>query len=234
MSTNTVVRRGAAGLLAVVATVASTWGYHDDGDAGRQLDVTVVAAASPDEPSASDDALEVRSLGGRSVTVQSSSTATSDCDGCTSTASAVTVTYVSGARTTRADNVAAAWSTCVGCASRTASVQVVVLRRPTDLHATNRALALNASCDGCTTTSVAYQLVVLAPGGRSLDRRALADLAAWAEQVAVEANGAPAQRSLRAAPSSPDRHLADLEDQVSAALGPVTTVRADVDTSAPG
>jgi hypothetical protein len=107
-----------------------------------------------------------------------------------------------------------------------------VLRRPTDLHATNRALALNASCDGCTTTSVAYQLVVLAPGGRSLDRRELADLAAWAQEVASEANGAPAMRSLRAAPSQ-DQRLAELEDQVSAALGRVTTVRADVDTSEP-
>ena len=99
MNARTIARRSAVGLVALLATVVST--SHSEHRVGS-LDVTVVAVATPAEPSASDDAVKVARLGGRSSTVQSKPTATSDCDGCSATGSAVTVAYVNGAGATRA------------------------------------------------------------------------------------------------------------------------------------
>jgi hypothetical protein len=225
------VRRSAAGLLAVLATVSAT--EHSE-HRERALDVAVIAIASTAQPQASDDAVEVARLGGRATTVQSDAVATSDCDGCDATASAVTVTYVDGARSARVDNVAHAWSSCVGCGATSVSVQVVVLRRALDLHANNRAFAANVACDGCTTTAVAYQLVVVAPGQRTFSRRALDELTRWARDQAAAVVGGPAQRL--ATPQS-DAHggLDELSAQAERALGHVRTVSGDVDTStAPG
>lgn len=228
MNARTTARRWAAGALALVATVATTsFSEHRV----RDFDVTVVAVATPAEPTATDGALEVARLAGRRSTVQSTSTATSDCAGCSASGSAVTVVYVSGARALRADNVAHAWSTCVGCTSRAVSVQIVVLRRVGTIHAANRAFAANVACEGCTTSAVAYQLVVVAPDGTSFDRRALTDLARWASDQAAEPTAGKALR--QATPRASERErLAELEEKAAGALGQVRTIRMDVDTSA--
>ena len=231
MTARLLPRRIAAGALCALVTVAATSPFeHGAGD--RDLDVTVVSVATPAEPSATDEAVVVDRLHGRSSTVQSSSTATSDCDGCSATASAVTVTYVNGSGSARVDNVAHTWSSaCRDCTSSGVSVQVVVLRRAGTVHATNRAFAANAACEGCTSSAAAYQLVVLAPGGRAFDRRTLAELTEWARAQAAQAIGGPAARSVAPDESAGDR-LAELEEQTADALGGVTTLHRDVDVSA--
>ena len=228
MSARATARRAVVGVVALLATTVAT---HHSEHRGEQLDVTVVAVATPADPSATDDALEVARLGGRSSRVQSSSTATSDCEDCSAVGSAVTVAYVSGARTTRADNVAHAWSSCVGCTSTTVSVQVVVMRHAGTLRADNRAFAANVACETCTTSAVAYQLVVVAPGGKAFDRRALAELTRWARAQAAEATDGPALRRA-APPPSEDERLRELEEQAAKALGRFRTIHVDVDTSA--
>ncbi len=228
MNARTTAVRSAVGALALIATTVAT--SHSEHRA-RDLDVTVVAVATPHEPSATDEALEVARLGGRSSSVQSSSTATSDCEGCRATGSAVTVAYVSGANWARADNVAHAWSTCVGCTSGTVSVQVVVLRHAGTVHATNRAFAANVACEGCTTSAEAYQLVVVAPGGKAFDRRDLAELARWARDRAAEMTAGSTLRT--ATPQASEGELlAELEGQAAEALGGIKTIHLDVDTSA--
>ena len=227
MSARTTVVRSAVSALAVVATLAAT--SHSEHRAG-DLDVTVVAVATPAEPSATDEALEVARLGGRSSTVQSSATATSDCEGCSATGSAVTVAYVSGSGTARVDNVAHAWSTCVGCTSRTVSVQVVVLRHAGTVHATNRAFAANVACEGCTTAAEAYQLVVVG-GGKAFDRRELGELTSWADARAAQLTAGSTQRRATP-PASEEELLAELEVQAAEALGGFRTLHVDVDTSA--
>ncbi len=228
MSARTAALRSAVGALALMATMGATWhSEHRVGD----LDVTAVAVATPAEPSATDEALEVARLGGRSGTVQSSSTATSDCEGCSATGSAVTVVYANGRGATRADNVAHAWSTCVGCTSGTVSVQVVVLRHAGTLYATNRAFAANVACEGCTTSAEAYQLVVVAPGGKAFDRRDLADLTRWARERAAQVTAGSALRNATP-PASEGERLVELQEQAAQALGELRTIHLDVDTSA--
>jgi hypothetical protein len=229
MRARAAVRGAAAGSLAVLTALGAGWGseHHED---GRALDVTVVAVPSSDQPEVTDEAVQVRRLGGRSATVQSTSTATSDCDGCTATATAVTVAYANGSGAARLDNVAQAWSTCEGCSSRTVSVQVVVLRRAEAVRAANRAFAANVACTGCTTSAVAYQLVVVSPRGRTFSRADLADLVEWARAQTQVPEPTTALRSTgpRSATTDP---LDELEARAGEALGPVQTLRRDVDRS---
>jgi hypothetical protein len=220
-------RRSAAGALAAVTALGATWwgGHHD-----HDLDVTVVAIPSAEQPSVSDEAVKVERLGGRSSTVQSDAAATSDCDGCDATGVAVTVAYVDGSRGGRMDNVAHAWSSCTDCTSRTVSVQVVVMRRAGPVQANNRAFAANVACTGCTTTAVAYQLVVAGARGKVFDRHDIADLTEWARAQVTDPVPETMLRSAAPRTSDEDR-LAELEEQATRALGEVTTVRGDVDRS---
>ena len=57
------------------------------------VDVSAVAIATAEEPRRSDHAVEVDHVRGRDVATRTTTTATSDCDGCVATSSAVTVTY---------------------------------------------------------------------------------------------------------------------------------------------
>jgi hypothetical protein len=227
MSARTVVRRSAAAVLVAATTFAATsWGGHRS----HELDVAAVAITSPDHPTVDDEEVKVARLGGRSSTVQSDSTATSDCDGCDATSIAVTVAYVDGRRGARLDNVAHAWSSCTDCSSRTVSVQVVVLRRAAEVRAANRAFAANVACTGCTTTAVAYQLVVVGSRGKVFDRKDLAELTAWARDQVTAPVSAATLRGAAPTDSDEDR-LAELEQQATRALGAVRTVQGDVDRS---
>jgi hypothetical protein len=200
-----------------------------------ELDVTAVAITSPGDRTRSDHAFEVGRLRGRDVATQASATATSDCDDCVATSSAVTVSYVKVDRTARADNVAQAWSSCAGCESHAVSVQVVVLRRAASVRADNRALAANAGCSECSTSAVAYQLVVVSPEARAFDDRALEELRRWAAAEARAGKSGGPDAGLRAArPPSADASLARLEQQVRRSLGQMTTVRRDADVVAAG
>lgn len=225
MTRGAALRGATAGVIAVLTVVGAGWGSDDR---QRHLDVTAVAVSSTDRPDATDEAVEVGRLGGHGASVQSSSTATSDCDGCTAVSVAVTVAYGTGSGTAALDNVAHAWSTCAGCSSRTVSVQVVVLRRAGAVRAANRAFAANIACTGCTTTAVAYQVVVVSPRGRTFGRADLADLVEWARGQAGAAPSGPALRSAAPWPS-PREALAELEDRADEALGGARTLRSDVD-----
>ena len=220
----------AAAVAVVVGSLAMVPSSLHDGPRSA-VDVSAVAIATAEEPRRSDHAVEVDRVRGRDVATRTTTTATSDCDGCVATSSAVTVTYAKADGTARADNVAHAWSSCVGCESRTVSVQVVVLTRAATLRANNRSLAANIACVECTSTAAAYQLVVVSPHGRVFDDAALEELRRWARSAAEELGGTRTEQGLRAAPGSSTTHeaLADLERQARKALGPVTTLRRDAD-----
>jgi hypothetical protein len=174
---------GAAGALAVVAglIVPGSWfAYsHDDGSSvahaqtrhSSTLDTASSAIPSAANPSVTDVAQSTarsRAAGAKAI---SSSTATSDCDGCAGQATAFQVVYFDGAGAV-ADNTAAAWSSCTDCASSAVSVQLVVAQRAQSITVNNRAVALNANCTQCQTTSAAIEFVITGGSHRDLSAQA--------------------------------------------------------------
>lgn len=221
----------------VAATLAVTQVAASERRDTGELDVSALAITASHSPTVSDEAFDVGRLRGRDVAAETSATATSDCDGCTATGVAVTVSYVSPKDTVRADNIASAWSSsCAGCTSRAVSVQVVVLHRAATLRVDNRALAAAAGCRECTTSALAYQLVVVSDDRRTFDRQALDELRRWARaQAQAQAPATAGAVERRAVPgATADDGLAELEEQAEAALGPVTTLHRDVDVVEPG
>ena len=159
MNARTTARRSAAGVLALLATVAATSdAEHRNGTSTSRSSPSRrrTSRLRPTTPS------RWHVWAGEQHGAEHVDGDERLC-GCSASGSAVTVVYVGRGRVVRADNVAHAWSTCVGCSSSAVSVQVVVLRRAGTLHAANRAFAANVACEGCTTSAVAYQLVVVAP-----------------------------------------------------------------------
>lgn len=200
----------------------------------RSLDVTSVAIPTLREPVSRDEGFAEGRLS-RDASTEVTSTATSNCAGCSAASSSVGIVYVSAPGTVRADNVATAWSSCVQCSAGSVAVQVVVLRSPGDLiAANNRSFAANVTCDQCRTSAAAYQLVVVSREGRMFDKQAIEDLRAWARAEAGAMSNDQADLSSqgpRRAATVPNgqSQLDQLEARARAALGDVTTVRRDAD-----
>ena len=225
------VSRRVAAILSAVAVIGGTgWSAASSSHDAKSADLNAVAIASAVHPNASAEAFDVAQLGsGHSVSADTSAGADTNCDGCSSTATTVSVVYVNQTREARLDNLATAATTgCTDCSSAAVSVQVVVLRRPQTVVANNRSLAVNATCGGCGSSAAAYQIVVVAPRGDRLDSGELAELREWARTQAA----GPAQSTMELRSTAKSSTQRQLEDRLRGALGPITTVRYDADVKA--
>jgi hypothetical protein len=201
----------------------------------RGLDAVALALASPKRPTPVDRAVTVGRLHGWGAGSQTESTAgaTADCDGCSATATALTVVYGSAVRSVRADNLATSTtSSCTDCGTVSVSLQLVLLRRAGSIEANNRATALNAACTSCRASSAAYQTVIVDPRGRALSASTLAELRDWLQDQADQMAAGPAPQALRksAAPTTTPQSV--LDQRLQSALGPnaKVTTTVDVDT----
>ena len=224
--------RRVAAILSAVAVLGGTgWSaWSGSSHDAKSADLNAVAIASSADPTATDEAFAVAQLGsGRDVSGDASAGADTNCDGCTSTATTVSVIYANRTKDARVDNLATSTtSQCTGCGSAAVSVQVVILRHPENLVANNRSFAANVACEGCTSNAAAYQIVVVAPRGDRLDSGELAELRAWAR---AQASG-PAQTTMGLRSTGKSSTQRELEDQLRGALGPITTVTYDADVKA--
>jgi hypothetical protein len=235
--------RGAAmhGVLAAVLLVSAAGASApatrllplDERPARGFVDRDLVASAHPTagRPAASDAALDVALLRGRSVQADAVATGTATCTGCTAQGTALQVLHVGRGRRAGLHNTATAWTQeCRDCAATTLSVQVALLRGVRRVVATNRALALTAACESCRATTAAYQLVVAVPPGTRLPRRSVAALRSWARErlAMLRAPHAPARTGVDPLRREAVAGLRQLEGLVTSAV-PGRTVSADVD-----
>ena len=242
-----VSRSGAAGvLLAVVVaggfvhrTAYEPPRYRDDG-----VDLTASALTAPDSSTAVDDAYLVSWSGDRRERVDTTASANASCDDCSADSTALQIVYLNRPTEVVLNNVGVAWSQCAGCRTTAVSVQVVVLRSAQQIHANNRALALNATCEGCVTAAAAYQLVVVGGRERRLSTGQRQELRRWVAEQAAALRGegagtAPTAFRTGSSVSPPASTATDALDalaaMVSADLGGAETLQrdADVRTSAP-
>ncbi|HEX6055191.1 MAG TPA: hypothetical protein VFY98_05215 [Intrasporangium sp.] len=237
-----IAARRVAAILSAVAVLGGTgWSaWSSSSHDSKSADLNAVAIASPADPTATDEAFAVTQLGsGRNVSGDASAGADTTgadttgadtkCDGCTSTATTVSVIYGNRTKDATVDNLATSTTShCTDCGSAAVSVQVVILRHPQNLVANNRSFAANVACKRCTSNAAAYQIVVVAPRGDRLDSRELAELREWARS---EASG-PAQSTMGLRSAGKSSTQRELEDQLRGALGPITTVTYDADVKA--
>lgn len=243
--TNRTIRIARAAVLSL-ATVAAmsipTFAAKDNPMAGMltSADVTALAIATPWQTDARDQAFGESHLVGRRVRggpkatsslstvveTEVAATATSDCDSCSSVSTSVGVTYVHWAGGALIENVANALSSCSQCSSKAVTVQVVVMRPGIDIHASNRAFAINTNCSECTTGAAAYQLVVVSKDAKRFTSQELDDLQAFAQQQADLLGTASRARS--AAPQ--EKQVLDaLEAATRKALGDVAVTERHAD-----
>ncbi|KGN31296.1 hypothetical protein N802_04200 [Knoellia sinensis KCTC 19936] len=241
--------RNLSSVLAVTAVTASlalpglTSGISASSDSGggsSRIDVAALALAAPHATPAMDSIeqnarLKVRP---RKAPAQANSVAgaTADCDGCTATASALTIVsatdgghpYSRVKATGRAvvDNMATTTtSDCTGCGTVAVSLQVVLARTQTLLSVNNRSIAVNAGCTECKAASAAYQIVIVSEELTRLTQSDRAELRAFlASEVDRLKNAAPQARQSMAGSA-----LDDLEDRLRASLGPAATVTGEAD-----
>jgi hypothetical protein len=178
----------AEAILVAASLMVATGGTPAYASSPQPVDLDLVASARPAPPQTSDTDLAtafVRTRGQR-VKADTVATASSSCDTCTASATAVHVIYLGKTRSASLHNTATAWSTCRDCSATAVSVQLVVTRPDTSLTARNDALAVNAACDRCATAAAAYQLIVVTKDHRALSRDGRARLQALALQLASE------------------------------------------------
>lgn len=223
-------------MVSALAIVGGTgWSAASKAGDDRSADLTAVAIASAAEPAATDDAFAVTRLGGgRGVSADASAGADTNCDGCTSSASVMSIVYVNHSRTVKVDNLATSATTgCTDCSSEAVSLQVVVLRRAQTVVANNRSLAVNAVCESCTSSAAAHQIVVVAARGGQLGAKDLASLREWVRDQAPGgspgARSAPKSSSKSLSKSAPPSAQEELERRLRGALGPITTLRYEED-----
>ncbi|NUP74423.1 MAG: hypothetical protein HOQ07_07220 [Sinomonas sp.] len=158
----------ALGASAPGAASAEGRGPDDDSRASASLDAASSAIPTSTHPLVTDAARSeavLRPSGGKAV---STAVATSNCDGCSGTATTLQTVRVTGNAPAAADNVATAWSSCSACSSTAVAVQIITGPRAASIEVNNRSLALNVLCSGCKTTAVALQFVIIGGSQKEL------------------------------------------------------------------
>ncbi|MBT1002316.1 hypothetical protein KIH31_06845 [Paenarthrobacter sp. DKR-5] len=192
------------GPAATAATAAGSIPEARDLPYLDRVETASTAVPTAAGPVRADSAQESARTHGKAVAV---SVATSNCNGCSATATTFQVVY-NGGSDVAADNSATASSSCSGCSSSAVSVQLVVARHGR-LTVNNRALALNTRCTRCSTTAAALQFVIAGGSRRDLSERAEALIAQLQRQLADRLNQArKASPQLRLAEPNAQR-LAD-------------------------
>ncbi|MEA5456308.1 hypothetical protein SPF06_16345 [Sinomonas sp. JGH33] len=166
----------AVALAASVPESASAEGRgpSDESRASSSLDVASSAIPTSANPLVTDAARSetgLRPTGGKAV---ATAVATSECNGCSGTATTLQTVTLDGPAAAVGDNVATAWSSCVGCSSTAVSVQIITGPRAAPIEANNRSLAANIACADCQSTAVALQFVILGGTRRELSAQAKA------------------------------------------------------------
>jgi putative peptide zinc metalloprotease protein len=113
---------------------------------------------------------------------------------------------------TAASNTAVAYARCRDCRALAVSFQIVLVRRlPTDLAATNRAIAVTDRCTRCEAVSRAYQWIVVTGPDRRLS---------WAGQRQLQRLGWRLRSVVQSRPAAAelDRRVAALAAQVRLVL----------------
>ncbi|WP_138415169.1 hypothetical protein [Sinomonas gamaensis] len=157
-----------AGGSAVGPASAQGRGPSDDVRASASLDVASSAIPTVALPLVTDSARADTTMGPSSDKAVATATATSNCAGCSGTATTLQTVFVAKGGSAVADNIATAWSSCANCSSSAVSVQIITGENAKAVNVNNRSLALNVACTSCTTTAAALQFVVIGGTDRSL------------------------------------------------------------------
>lgn len=188
-----------AGSSAAGPASAQGRGPSDDARASASLDVASSAVPTTAQPLVTDSARADTVLGAGSGKAVATAVSTSNCYGCSGTATTLQTVRAANGGSAMADNVATAWSNCASCSSSAVSVQIVTGTSASAVTVNNRSLALNVACTSCTTTAVALQFVVIGGSQRDLSASTTALIKQIEQQLGVKlsverANGAAVQR----------------------------------------
>lgn len=218
-------------VLATAATLALTGSVvgpvtSSDASAGRyqwraDLDAASTAIPTKAQPTVASTAKSLLRAGASNTKATAVAAVSTECDGCSGSATTLQVVYFDGAGTVSADNVANAVSQCPGCtagaSSATVSVQVVIARRADQLVVNNRSFAANVDCVGCRTTACAVQFVLV--GGSRKDLSAASkDLIGQLQDALAGKLAATAGQPSAQARSSAESATASTADQLQAVL----------------
>lgn len=233
-------------VLATAATLALTGSVvgpvaSSDASAGRyqwraDLDAASTAIPTAARPTVASTTKSLLRAGARNTKATAVAAVSTECDGCSGSATTLQVVYFDGAGTVSADNVANAVSQCPECGtgpvSAAVSVQVVIARRADQLVVNNSSLALNATCvGGCRTSAAAVQFVLV--GGSRTDLSAASkDLIGQLQDALAGKLAATAGQPSVQARSSAESATASVADQLQAVLVKATgstTVQRNID-----
>ncbi|MCH6471281.1 hypothetical protein [Sinomonas terrae] len=184
-----------AGSSAAGPASAQGRGPSDDVRASGSLDVSSSAIPTVAQPLVTDSARSDTVLGPGSGKAVATAVSTSNCNGCSGSATALQTVSVSSGAPAMADNAATAWSNCANCSSSAVSVQIVTGSSASSVTANNRSLALNVACTSCTTTAVALQFVVIGGSQRALSASTKALIKQIEQQLGIKLSVGPQNRT---------------------------------------
>jgi hypothetical protein len=219
-----IMRQRLEAILVIASLVTGATGTASMVTYRRGQDFDLVASANPATPRSTDTdrtAMFERARGKRAQ-ADAVAAASSTCDSCRGTATAVQVIYVGKAKKGTADNLATAWASCKDCGAVSVSVQVVVVRPGTDLTARNRAQAVNSACVGCTSAAIAIQLVVVTSKHQAFSRQGRQQLEALASELEAQLRGTNRTEAARTATTKNKPGLTSIESLVGKELKPMT------------
>jgi hypothetical protein len=233
-------------VLAIATTLALTGSVvgpagTSDASPGRyqwraDVDAASTAVPTPAHPTVQSTTKSLLRAGASNTKATAVAAGSTECEGCSGTATTLQVVYFDGSGTVSADNVANAISLCPKCTTgpvtAAVSVQVVIARRADQLVVNNRAFAANASCDGgCESNAAAVQFVLV--GGSRKDLSAASkDLIGQLQDALAGKLAATAGQPSAQARTSAESATASIADQLQAVLAKdtgSTTVQRNVD-----
>lgn len=232
--------------LAAAATLALTGSVvgpvaSSDASPGRfqwraDLDAASTAIPTEAQPTVQSTTKSLLRAGASNTKATAVAAGSTECDGCSGTATTLQVVYFDGAGTVSADNVANAISLCPTCSTgpvtAAVSVQVVIARRADQVVVNNRSFAANVNCTGgCQTKACALQFVLV--GGTRKDLSAASkDLIGRLQDALAGKLAATAGQPSVQARASAEGATASIADQLQAVLVKdtgSTTVQRNID-----
>lgn len=184
-----------AGGSAALPASAQGRGPSDDNRASVSLDVASSAIPTSAQPLVTDAARADTALYPGSGKAVANAVATSNCDGCSGTATTLQVVSAQDGGAAIADNVATAWSSCSNCSSSSVSVQIVTGSKASAVAVNNRSLALNVACSSCTTSAIALQFVVIGGSQQELSAATKALVRQIEQELGVKLSAGPKDHS---------------------------------------
>lgn len=203
-------------------------GPSDDARASASLDVASSAIPTATQPLVTDVARAETALGPSSGKAVATATATSDCAGCSGTATTLQTVSVRKGGAAIADNIATAWSSCSNCSSSAVSVQIITGPNASAVDVNNRSLSLNVACSSCTTTAAALQFVVIGGSDRELSAATKSLIKQVEQELGLQLSSGPKTRA--AAQRDADDAAAKAKAAIAADTKADVGTRVEVDT----